>query len=390
MAQTSRSGPLSGIKIIELAGIGPAPYTAMLLADAGAQVVRLERAAPGAPERAAESTGTHWDLLNRSRASVGVNLKHPEGVELVLRLVEQADGLIEGFRPGVTERLGLGPDDCWARNKALVYGRMTGWGQDGPMASMAGHDINYISIGGALWSMGRAGTVPTPPLNLVGDFGGGGMMLAFGMVAALLEASRSGQGQVVDAAMVDGAASLMTMVHSFHESGLWNDERGSNMLDSGAPWYDAYETSDGKYFSVGGLEIQFYAELIAGLGLADDPYMAVQNPKSEWPAMKERFAAVIATKTRDEWSAIFEGTDACASPVLSPWEAHLHPHNQARSTFVEVDGRMQPGPAPRFSRTPSAISKGPSFPGADTVSELLDWGMSEATVAKLRKAGALS
>jgi alpha-methylacyl-CoA racemase len=390
MAQTSRSGPLSGIKIIELAGIGPSPYTAMLLADAGAQVVRLERAAPGAPERAAESTGTHWDLLNRSRASVGINLKHPEGVELVLRLAEQADGLIEGFRPGVAERLGVGPEDCWARNKALVYGRMTGWGQDGPMASMAGHDINYISIGGALWSMGRAGTVPTPPLNLVGDFGGGGMLLAFGMVAALLEASRSGQGQVVDAAMVDGAASLMTMIHSFHESGLWNDERGSNLLDSGAPWYDAYETSDGKFFSVGGLEIQFYGELIAGLGLADDPFMSKQNDKSQWPVMKERFAAVIATKTRDEWTAIFDGTDACAVPVLSPWEAHLHPHNQARSTFVEVDGRVQPAPAPRFSRTPSAISKGPSFPGADTVSELVDWGIDEATVAKLRQAGALS
>jgi alpha-methylacyl-CoA racemase len=390
MAQTSRSGPLSGIKIIELAGIGPSPYTAMLLADAGAQVVRLERAAPGAPERAAESTGTHWDLLNRSRASVGINLKHPEGVELVLHLAEKADGLIEGFRPGVAERLGVGPEDCWARNKALVYGRMTGWGQDGPMASMAGHDINYISIGGALWSMGRAGTVPTPPLNLVGDFGGGGMLLAFGMVSALLEASRSGQGQVVDAAMVDGAASLMTMIHSFHESGLWNDERGSNLLDSGAPWYDAYETSDGKYFSVGGLEIQFYAELIAGLGLADDPFMATQNDKSQWPVMKERFAAVIATKTRDEWTAIFEGTDACAVPVLSPWEAHLHPHNQARSTFVEVEGRMQPAPAPRFSRTPSVISKGPSFPGADTVSELVDWGIDEGTVAKLREAGALS
>jgi alpha-methylacyl-CoA racemase len=390
MAQTSRSGPLSGIKIIELAGIGPSPFTGMMLADAGAQVIRLERAAPGAPERAASATGTHWDLLNRSRASVGVDLKHPEGVELVLRLVEQADGLIEGFRPGVAERLGVGPEDCWARNRALVYGRMTGWGQDGPMASMAGHDINYIAIGGALWSMGRADSPPVPPLNLVGDFGGGGLLLAFGMVSALLEASRSGQGQVVDAAMVDGAAALMTMIHSFHELGMWNDDRAANLLDSAAPWYDAYETSDGKYLAVGGLESQFYAELIQGLGLADDPEMATQGDRSKWPAMKERFAAVIATKTRDEWTAIFDDTDACAVPVLTPWEAHLHPHNQARSTFVEVDGRIQPAPAPRFSRTPSVISKGPSFPGADTVTELLDWGLDEGTVAKLREAGALS
>jgi alpha-methylacyl-CoA racemase len=390
MAKISRSGPLSGIKIIELAGIGPSPYTAMMLADAGAQVIRLERAAPGAPERATEATGTHWDLLNRSRASVGVDLKHPDGVELVLRLAEQADGLIEGFRPGVAERLGVGPEDCWARNRALVYGRMTGWGQDGPMAAMAGHDINYIAVGGALWSMGRAGSPPVPPLNLVGDFGGGGLLLAFGMVSALLEASRSGQGQVVDAAMVDGAASLMTMIHSFHELGMWDDDRASNLLDSAAPWYDAYETSDGRYFAVGGLETQFYAELIEGLGLADDPLMATQKDKSQWPVMKERFAAVIATKTRDEWTAIFDGTDACAVPVLTPWEAHLHPHNQARSTFVEVEGRMQPAPAPRFSRTPSAISKGPSFPGADTVSELIDWGVDEATVAKLREAGAVS
>jgi alpha-methylacyl-CoA racemase len=390
MAQTSRSGPLSGIKIIELAGIGPAPYTAMLLADAGAQVVRLERAAPGAPERAAESTGTHWDLLNRSRASVGVNLKHPEGVELVLRLVEQADGLIEGFRPGVTERLGLGPDDCLARNRALVYGRMTGWGQDGPMAPRAGHDIDYIAIGGALWPMGRADSLPVPPLNLIGDFGGGGMLLAFGMVAALLEATRSGQGQVVDAAMVDGAATLMTMIHAFHSSGIWNDERGTNMLDTGAPFYEVYETSDGKYFALGGIEPQFYAQLVEGLGLTDDPLFAQQNDRANWPAMKEHIAAVVITKTRDEWDAIFEGTDACAAPVLSPWEAHTHPHNKARATFVEVDGVVQPAPAPRFSRTPSAISRPPSAPGADTVSALVEWGIEEATVAKLRETGALS
>jgi alpha-methylacyl-CoA racemase len=392
MAQTSRSGPLHGIKIIELAGIGPSPYTSMMLADAGAQVIRLERAAPGAPERAAAETRSHWDLLNRSRVSVGIDLKHPEAIELVLDLAEQADGLIEGFRPGVAERLGLGPDDCWARNRALVYGRMTGWGQDGPMASMAGHDIDYIAIGGALWPLGRAGSPPVPPLNLVGDFGGGGMLLAFGMVSALLEASRSGEGQVVDAAMVDGAASLMTMIHSFHEFGMWNEQRGSNLLDSGAPFYDAYETSDGKYFAVGGLESKFYAQLLEGMGLADDPDFAMdgQNDKRRWPAWKERFTAIFLTKTRDEWTAIFDGTDACAVPVLSPWEAHLHPHNQARSTFVEVDGRVQPAPAPRFSRTPSVISKPPSHPGEDTVSGLVEWGIDEGTVAKLRETGALS
>jgi alpha-methylacyl-CoA racemase len=393
MAQTSRSGPLSGTKIIELAGIGPSPFTAMMLADAGAQVLRLERAAPGSPERAAGATETHWDLLNRSRPSVGIDLKHPDAVALVLNLVEEADGLMEGFRPGVAERLGLGPDDCWARNPALVYGRMTGWGQDGPMASMAGHDIDYIAIGGALWPLGRAGSPPVPPLNLVGDFGGGGMLLAFGMVAALLEASRSGQGQIVDAAMVDGAATLMTMIHSFHEFGMWNDERGSNLLDTGAPFYEVYETADGKYFAVGGLEAKFYAELLEGMGLTDDPTFpppGEQNDKSHWPAMKERFAAIFAGKTRDEWTEIFDGTDACAVPVLSPWEAHLHPHNAARSTFVEVAGRVQPAPSPRFSRTPSAISRPPSFPGADTVTGLVEWGVDEATVAKLRESGALS
>jgi alpha-methylacyl-CoA racemase len=390
MAQTPRSGPLSGIKIIELAGIGPCPFAAMMLADAGAQVIRLERAAPGAPERAADSDASHWDLLTRSRASVGIDLKNPEAIELVLRLVEQADGLVEGFRPGVAERLGVGPDACLARNRSLVYGRMTGWGQDGPLAPRAGHDIDYIAIGGALWPMGRADSAPVPPLNLVGDFGGGGMLLAFGMVSALLEATRSGQGQVVDAAMVDGAATLMTMIHAFHSSGMWNDERGANLLDTGAPFYEVYETADGKYLALGGIEAQFYAELLEGLGLAGDPLFAKQNDKTNWPAMKERVAAVVATKTRDEWDAVFDGTDACAAPVLSPWEAHLHPHNQARSTFVEVDGVVQPAPAPRFSRTPSSISRPPSVPGGDTVSELLEWGIEEGSIAKLRETGALS
>jgi alpha-methylacyl-CoA racemase len=394
MAERVRSGPLNGIKIIELAGIGPAPFTCMMLADAGAQVLRLERAPAGAVEQgqefAASGAGSYWDLLNRSRPSVGINLKHPDAVELVLRLVEQADGFVEGFRPGVAERLGLGPEDCSARNRRLVYGRMTGWGQDGPMADMAGHDIDYIAIGGALWSLGRADSAPVPPLNLVGDFGGGGMLLAFGMVAALLEAARSGEGQVVDAAMVDGAASLMTMIHAFHRHGLWNDERGANMLDTGAPFYEVYETADGRWMAVGGIEAQFYAELVRGLGLEGDASLPAQMARDDWPAMKDRFAEVFKTKTRDEWSAVFDGTDACVAPVLSPWEAPEHPHNVARSTFVEVEGAVQPAPAPRFSRTPSAISSPPSPPGADTVSGLVEWGVSESDVAKLRESGALS
>jgi alpha-methylacyl-CoA racemase len=385
---------LSGIRIIELAGIGPAPYTAMMLADAGAQVLRLERAAAGAVEAgeeyAASGSGPYWDLLNRSRPSVGIDIKHPDALELVLGLVEQSDGLIEGFRPGVAERMGLGPEDCWARNRRLVYGRMTGFGQDGPMASMAGHDIDYIAIGGVLWSLGRADSNPVPPLNLIGDFGGGGMLLAFGMVAALFEAARSGKGQVVDAAMVDGAASLMTIIHGFHRLGIWNDRRGANILDTGAPFYEVYETADGKWMAVGGIEAQFYEELLEGLGLAGDASLPPQQSRDDWPAMKERFAEVFKTKTRDEWTAVFDGTDACVVPVLSPWEAHRHPHNIARSTFVEVEGVVQPAPAPRFSRTPSVISSPPSPPGADTVSGLVEWGVDEGVIAKLRRSGALS
>ena len=393
-AVAERSGPLRGVKIIELAGIGPGPFTCMMLADAGAEVLRLERAAPGAVERgeaqAASGAGAHWDFLNRSRPSVGIDLKNPDALELVLGLVEQADGLVEGFRPGVAERLGLGPDVCLARNEKFVYGRMTGWGQDGPMASMAGHDIDYIAIGGALWSMGRADSAPVPPLNMVGDFGGGGMLLAFGMVAALFEATRSGRGQVVDAAMVDGAACLMTMIHAFHHGGLWNDQRGANMLDTGAPFYEVYETSDGQWMAVGGIESQFYAELLKGLGLTEDSSLPPQMSRDDWPAMKSRFASIFKTKTRDEWTAVFDGTDACVTPVLSPWEAHLHPHNEARSTFVEVAGAVQPAPAPRFSRTPSSVSRPPSPAGADTVSGLLEWGVDADTISKLRSSGALS
>jgi alpha-methylacyl-CoA racemase len=380
------SGPLSGIKIVELAGIGPAPYACMLLADAGADIIRVERT----PASSARSAGKarHWDILTRSRRSIAVDLKKPDGVEIVLDLVSGADALIEGFRPGVAERLGLGPDDCFARNKRLVYGRMTGWGQDGPLAMSAGHDIDYIAIAGALWPIGRGGEAPVPPLNLVGDFGGGGMMLAFGVSAALVNAQRSGEGQVVDAAMVDGAASLMSMIYAFKELGLWTDERGSNTLDSGAHYYEVYETSDGKWFAVGAIEAQFYAKLLELLGL-DASELPQESDRSAWPQMKRRFAEIFKTKSRDEWAAIFEGTDGCGAPVLSPWEAHEHEHNRARGTFVEVEGMIQPGPAPRFSRTPSAVSRPPSFPGSDTDDALSDWGIAPDRIAKLRGLGAI-
>ncbi|MHB8681968.1 MAG: CaiB/BaiF CoA transferase family protein [Acidimicrobiales bacterium] len=379
------SGPLSGVKVIELAGIGPGPYTCMLLADAGADVLRVDRATgrPSTPP-----SGGHWDLLNRSRRSVAVNLKDPQGVELVLDLVTEADGLVEGWRPGVAERLGLGPEACLARNPRLVYGRMTGWGQDGPLASSAGHDINYIALSGALWSVGRAHEAPVPPVNLVGDFGGGGMLLAFGLVAALVEARSSGKGQVVDAAMVDGAASLMTMTFAFHELGWWLEERGVNILDTGAHFYEVYETADGKWFSVGAIEPQFYAELLQVLGLVDVELPAQQD-REQWPAMKERFAEIFRTRTRDEWAEAFAGTDACGAPVLSPWEAHHHPHNRARGTFVEVNGVVQPGPAPRFSRTPSSVQRPPPVAGQDTDEALAAWGVADERVKALRDAGAI-
>jgi alpha-methylacyl-CoA racemase len=380
------SGPLSGVKIVELAGIGPGPYACMLLADAGADVIRIDRP-PAVP--AARADGPFWDILNRSRNSVAVDLKHPEGIELVLDLVRDADGLIEGFRPGVADRLGLGPEACWERNERLVYGRMTGWGQDGPLAHTAGHDIDYIAIAGALWPIGRGGEAPVPPLNMVGDFGGGGMMLAFGMTAAILESRSSGKGQVVDAAMVDGAASLMTMTFAFKRLGLWTDGRGCNTLDSGAHFYEVYETSDQKWFCVGGIEPQFYSALVGllGLDLADLP---PQQDRTTWPEMKKRFAAIFKEKTRDEWTKIFEGTDGCGAPVLSPWEAHEHEHNRVRGTFVEVDGIVQPGPVPRFSRTPAEVTKPPSRPGEDTDRALGEWGVPDERLVALRETGAIA
>jgi alpha-methylacyl-CoA racemase len=377
---------LTSLKVVELVGIGPGPFAAMMLADLGADVVRVHRV---------ESVEHGFDpggvpVLDRNRRSVGVDLKHPQGVETVLRLVESADALLEGFRPGVTERLGVGPDVCLARNPALVYGRMTGWGQDGPMAHTAGHDIDYIALAGALAHFGRAGDKPTPPLNLIGDFGGGGMLLAFGIVCGITEARSSGQGQVVDAAMVDGSALLMAMMWGLRSLGAFDEaHRGTNVLDSGAPFYDTYECADGGYIAVGALEPQFYAELLTACGL-DDAGLPKQMDRAGWPALRARFTELFRSKPRDEWCALLEARDACFAPVLTMSEAAEHPHIRARQTVVEFDGVLQPAPAPRFSRTPSGVSKPPSPPGADTVSGLVEWGVPEDVVSKLRASGALS
>jgi len=377
-------GPLKGYRIIEIAGIGPGPFACMMLADLGADIIRLER--PTGP-RGVDAVPAN--VTNRSRRSVGIDLKNPDAVELVLRLCEGADALVEGFRPGVAERLGIGPDECLARNPRLVYGRMTGWGQDGPYASMAGHDINYISLGGALAHFGRPGEKPVPPINMVGDFGGGGMLLAFGVVCALLEAKGSGQGQVVDASMVDGTATLMAMIHGLSAMGLWKEEKGTNLIDGGAHFYDAYETADGKYISIGSIEPQFYAELLRLTGLEGED-LPHQMDREQWPALKERVTGIFKQRTRDEWCELMEGTDVCFAPVLTLEEAPSHPHNIARGTFVEVAGVVQPAPSPRFSRTPGEISRPPSAPAADTDEALADWGLSDAEVAKLRSAGAVA
>ncbi len=336
------AGPLAGLRIIELAGIGPGPFAAMMLADHGAEVIRIDR--PGARIDAK-------DPLLRSRRLIGVDLKSPEGKARVRDLVRGADGLIEGFRPGVTERLGLGPDLLLADNPRLVYGRMTGWGQFGPYAQAAGHDINYIALAGALHAYGRAGEKPTPPINMVGDFGGGGMMLAFGMVSALLHAQKTGQGQVIDAAMTDGSATLMSMIWGFKANGIWSDDRGTNLLDTGSHMYDTYETSDGKWISIGSLEPQFYAELRRLAGLAEDSDFDAQMDRKAWGPLKAKLTALFLSKTRDEWCALMEMTDVCFAPVLSLAEAPAHPHNAARGTFIEVGGVMQPAPAPRYSLT---------------------------------------
>ena len=379
------AGPLASVRILELAGIGPAPFAGMALADLGADVLRIDRPASFDPN----PEGPSRDLLGRGKRSAVVDLKNAEGVLTVLGLVERAEALIEGFRPGVTERLGVGPDECLARNPRLVYGRMTGWGQEGPYAHAAGHDINYIALAGVLYGIGERGGPPVPPLNLIGDFGGGGMLLALGVVCALLEAGRSGQGQVVDAAMVDGSALLSTLIYAWREDGSWVDERGSNRLDGGAPFYSVYETADGQFISIGALEPQFYAELVRLTGV-EEISEADRWDRSSWPRMRERFAELIRTRTRQEWCDVLERSDACFAPVLSMAEAPDHPQNAARATFVEVEGLVQPGPAPRFSRTPGAVGRPPPYAGQQTDEALADWGLDESEIVRLRAAGAIT
>jgi alpha-methylacyl-CoA racemase len=379
-------GPLEGVKILEIAGIGPGPFAAMLLSDMGAEVLRVDRTAA---VRGGDPNNPPKDILNRGRRSIALDLKNPEGVETVLKLVEKADALIEGFRPGVMERLGLGPDVCSERNPKLVFGRMTGWGQEGPMAQAAGHDINYIALAGALHPLGRKGEKPLPPLNLVGDFGGGGMLLAFGVACALVESQRSGKGQVVDAAMVDGASVLMTMMYGMLHMGFWQDERGGNLLDTGSHFYDTYETSDGKYVSIGSIEPQFYALLLEKTGLKDEE-LPRQMDRDQWPAMKEKISEIFKTKTRDEWCEIMEGSDVCFAPVLSMSEVDQHPHIAHRKTYIEVAGVKQPAPAPRFSRTAPEIVRPPAHAGQHSDEVLIDWGFSSADVAKLREVKAIA
>ena len=379
-------GPLSGIRVVEIAGIGPGPFACMLLSDLGAEVVRVDRAGHVPPAGANLQPGQ--DVLTRGRRSVGVDLKSSGGVDVVMRLVDRVDVLVEGFRPGVAERLGIGPQPCLERNPALVYGRMTGWGQDGPMAPRAGHDINYIALSGALHPIGPADRPPPVPLNYIGDFGGGGMLLAFGILAALVERSHSGQGQVVDAAMVDGAAIQSAMFHGMLAMGMWTGEREANLLDGGAPFYRCYTCSDGGFMSVGALEPQFYAELLARLEL--EPSAWPQHDKAAWPEQSRRLEALFATRTRDEWAAVFEGSDACVAPVLRLDEAPSDPHMTARSTFIESNGFAQPAPAPRFSRTPGAVAGPPVLPGNDTDSVLAQAGFSADEMADLRAAGVIA
>jgi alpha-methylacyl-CoA racemase len=382
------AGPLTGYRIIEIAGIGPGPFAAMMLADMGAEVIRVERAqsvrgpAPDTP---------HYDVMLRGRRNIAVDLKHPDGVATLLDLVERADALIEGFRPGVMERLGVGPDVCLARNPKLVFGRMTGWGQEGMYAQAAGHDINYIALAGALAHFGRRDEAPVPPLNMVGDFGGGGMFLAYGVVCALLEAQRSGQGQVVDTAMVDGAAVLMSMFWAFKSIGMFDENaRGTNLLDTGAHFYDVFRCADGQYVSIGSIEPQFYAELMRLTGLDADPEFAKQMDKAQWPHLKQRLGDVFATKTRAEWCAIMEATDVCFAPVLTMSEAAEHPHNVERGTFIEVGGMRQPAPAPRFSRTVPAVERPPAHAGQHTREVLADWGIAADRVDALVASGAVA
>jgi alpha-methylacyl-CoA racemase len=377
-------GPLAGYRIIEMAGIGPAPFAAMLMADMGAEIIRVDRweaADLGLPGREPK-----FEVLHRGRPSLAVDLKSAAGRDVVKRLAAKADAIVEGFRPGVMERLGLGPDELLAANPKLVFGRMTGFGQQGPLAQAAGHDINYIALAGVLHAIGRKGEAPVPPLNLVGDFGGGGMFLAFGVVCALLEAQKSGKGQVVDAAMVDGAAYLMALMYGMHAQGVWSDQRGVNVLDTGAPWYDTYETKDGKWLAVGAIEERFYAELIDRLGLRGRE-LPRQHDRKGWPQLRQIFAETIKSRTRDDWERAFAGSDACVAPVLALGEVGQHPHNAERNTFLAREGVLQPAPAPRFSRSVCELGSPPRPRGADSQQVLRDWGFSDAEIAKLGDAG---
>jgi alpha-methylacyl-CoA racemase len=379
-------GPLAGVRIVEMAGIGPAPFCGMLLAELGADVLRVDRLA------AAVDLGIdverRFDLPNRSKRAIAVDLKRAEGVALVRRLVGSADALIEGFRPGVMERLGLGPDVCLAANPQLVFGRMTGWGQEGPLSQRVGHDINYIAMAGALDAIGTADDGPLPPLNLVGDFGGGALYLAMGLLAGIIEARSSGRGQVVDAAMVDGAASLMAMFHGFRQAGLWRAERQANVLDGGAPYYATYRTRDGRFVAVGAIEKRFYAALVQGLGL-DPAILPAQDDRGRWHELRETFAAVFATRTRDEWAAHFAAGDACVSPVLTMEESLANPMAQARGMAAVTDGVVGPGAAPRFSRTPGGVRHGPLDPRTDTYGALGSWGVDDKTLAELARIGVI-
>ncbi len=368
-------GALTGIRIIEIAGIGPGPFAAMMLADMGADLICVQRPGGGM------FSGGRLDFLNRGKRSVCLNLKTPQGVEALLRLLDDAGGLVEGFRPGVMEKLGLGPEECLARKPSLIYGRMTGWGQEGPLAHSAGHDINYIALGGALYHIGRRGEAPTIPLNLVGDFGGGGMLLAFGMVCALLEAQRSGKGQVVDAAMIDGVALLMISLMGAYQAGAWSDERGANFLDSGLPFYNVYECSDGEYISIGALEPQFYQELVERLG----GQLPEQGDEARRPQLEQRLREIFKSRSRDEWCAQLEGSDACFAPLLRMSELRQHPHHQARGSFREEDGVWEPLPAPRLSRTPGAAGHPPEKPGQHTEEVLQEAGFSAEEIRKLRQ-----
>ncbi|MFT7473245.1 MAG: alpha-methylacyl-CoA racemase [Verrucomicrobiales bacterium] len=379
-------GPLEGVKVVELAGLGPGPFAAMMLADMGADVIKVDRASAS---RGGNPDAPPADVLHRNRQSIGVDLKHPDGVEAVLRLIDQSDILIEGFRPGVCERLGIGPEVCIKRNPKLVFGRITGWGQDGPMAPRVGHDINYIALSGTLSMIGRANERPVPPVNFVGDFGGGGMLLAFGVMAALTNARTTGMGQVVDAAMVDGAALLASMIYGMRAMGMWGGGRGGNMLDTGAHFYDIYETADHKYVSIGSIEPQFFAELLERLEL-DPESMPNQHDATRWAESKQIIEARIASKTRDEWDVIFEGADACYAPVLEPDEAIRHPHNVDRGTFVNVAGVDQPAPAPRFGRTPAATPSPPAHAGQHTDEAMARWGFSAIELHSLRDAKAIA